>query len=99
MRMEEWKRGAYGKCKEWKRIRLVFCDHVPLGGRGYRINYGHCLQSQTKSRARGNQIVGACQGCGRGENDVMGEIQLEGISHVEETSGVWVDGQYVGYLK
>jgi len=32
------------------------------------------------------------------ENDVMGEIQLEGKSHVEKTSGVWVDGQYVGYL-
>src|ERR1700693_619004 len=33
------------------------------------------------------------------ENDVMGEIQFEGRSHVEKTSGVWVDGQYVGYLK
>jgi hypothetical protein len=33
------------------------------------------------------------------ENDVMGEIQFEGKSHVERTSGVWVDGQYVGYLK
>jgi hypothetical protein len=34
-----------------------------------------------------------------GENDVMGELQFEGKSHVEKTSGVWVDGQYVGYLK
>ena len=33
------------------------------------------------------------------ENDVMGEVQLEGKSHVEKTSGVWVDGQYVGYLE
>lgn len=32
-------------------------------------------------------------------NDVMGEIQFEGKSHIEKTSGVWVDGQYVGYLK
>jgi hypothetical protein len=32
-------------------------------------------------------------------NDVMGEIQFEGKSHVEKTSGVWVDGQYVGFLK
>jgi len=31
-------------------------------------------------------------------NDVMGEIQFEGRSKVEKTSGVWVDGQYVGYL-
>jgi PEGA domain len=33
------------------------------------------------------------------ENDVIGEIQFEGKSHVEKTSGVWVDGEYVGYLK
>lgn len=32
-------------------------------------------------------------------NDVMGEIQFEGKSKVEKTSGVWVDGEYVGYLK
>ena len=32
-------------------------------------------------------------------NEVMGEIQLEGKSNVEKTSGVWVDGEYVGYLK
>ncbi len=31
-------------------------------------------------------------------NQVMGEIQFAGKSHVEETSGVWVDGEYVGYL-
>jgi len=32
-------------------------------------------------------------------NKVMGEIQFEGKSKVEKTSGVWVDGEYVGYLK
>jgi PEGA domain len=32
------------------------------------------------------------------QNEVMGELQFEGKSHVEKTSGVWVDGQYVGYL-
>jgi hypothetical protein len=32
-------------------------------------------------------------------NDIMGEIQFVGASKVEKTSGVWVDGQYVGYLK
>lgn len=32
-------------------------------------------------------------------NEVMGEIQFEGKSKVEKTSGVWVDGQYVGYVK
>ncbi len=34
-----------------------------------------------------------------GENDVLGEIQFEGKSKIEKTSGVWVDGEYVGYLK
>src|SRR5215471_14173772 len=32
-------------------------------------------------------------------NTVLGEVHLSGKSHVEKTSGVWVDGQYVGYLK
>ena len=32
-------------------------------------------------------------------NQVMGEVQFEGKTKVDKTSGVWVDGQYVGYLK
>src|SRR5215470_19268758 len=32
-------------------------------------------------------------------NEVLGEIELVGASNVEKTSGVWVDGQYLGYLK
>jgi hypothetical protein len=32
-------------------------------------------------------------------NDILGEIQLEGATKVEKTSGVWVDGQYLGYLR
>lgn len=32
------------------------------------------------------------------QNQVLGEIELVGASKVENTSGVWVDGQYVGYL-
>jgi hypothetical protein len=31
-------------------------------------------------------------------NDVLGEVELLGASKVENTSGVWIDGQYVGYL-
>jgi hypothetical protein len=31
-------------------------------------------------------------------NEVLGEVQFEGKTNVEKTSGVWVDGQYVGYL-
>lgn len=33
------------------------------------------------------------------ENKVLGEVELQGASKVEKTSGVWVDGQYLGYLK
>jgi len=30
---------------------------------------------------------------------VMGEVKFEGATKVERDSGVWVDGNYVGYLK
>jgi hypothetical protein len=32
-------------------------------------------------------------------NDVLGQVDLIGATKVERTSGVWVDGQYVGYLQ
>ncbi|MGA2020943.1 MAG: PEGA domain-containing protein [Candidatus Sulfotelmatobacter sp.] len=32
-------------------------------------------------------------------NDVLGQVDLVGATKVERTSGVWVDGQYVGYLQ
>jgi hypothetical protein len=32
-------------------------------------------------------------------NKVMGEVHFEGASKVERDSGVWIDGEYVGYLK
>lgn len=32
-------------------------------------------------------------------SQILGEIELAGASKVEKTSGVWVDGQYVGYMK
>lgn len=32
------------------------------------------------------------------QNQVLGELQLVGKTKVEKTSGVWIDGQYVGYL-
>jgi PEGA domain len=31
-------------------------------------------------------------------NEVLGELQLEGATKVEKTSGVWIDGQYLGYV-
>ena len=32
------------------------------------------------------------------KNEVLGEVELVGATKVEKTSGVWVDGQYLGYL-
>src|ERR1700674_5390363 len=32
-------------------------------------------------------------------NKVMGEVRFEGASKVERDSGVWIDGEYVGFLK
>jgi len=44
-------------------------------------------------------ILLLCVGNGYADNQVMGEVQFEGVSKVERDSGVWIDGQYVGYLK
>ncbi len=32
------------------------------------------------------------------QSTVLGELKFKGASKVEKTSGVWIDGQYVGYL-
>src|SRR5262249_31360570 len=33
------------------------------------------------------------------QNEILGELQLEGGTDAEKTAGVWVDGQYVGYVQ
>jgi hypothetical protein len=33
------------------------------------------------------------------QNKVMGEVHFTGATKAEKTAGVWVDGQYVGYVK
>jgi len=33
------------------------------------------------------------------QNQVLGEVRLVGKTNADKTSGVWVDGQYVGYVK
>lgn len=32
-------------------------------------------------------------------NEVMGEVRFEGDTQLDRDSGVWVDGQYLGYVK
>lgn len=36
---------------------------------------------------------------GAQQNQVMGELRFSGTSKIEKDAGVWIDGQYVGYLK
>ncbi len=38
-------------------------------------------------------------GAAYAENRILGEVEIHGATKVERTSGVWVDGQYVGYVK
>lgn len=33
------------------------------------------------------------------DSKVMGEVKLKGASHVEKDAGVWIDGEYIGYIK
>jgi hypothetical protein len=33
------------------------------------------------------------------QNEVMGELEFAGKTKLEQSAGVWVDGNYVGYLK
>jgi hypothetical protein len=37
--------------------------------------------------------------CSAQQSKVMGEVRFEGATKVEKDSGVWVDGDYVGFLK
>jgi hypothetical protein len=37
--------------------------------------------------------------CSAQESKVMGEVRFEGATKVEKDSGLWIDGNYVGFLK
>jgi hypothetical protein len=44
-------------------------------------------------------VMVVCPAVYAGNNKVMGELEFQGKTKVERSSGVWVDGEYVGYLK
>src|SRR5579864_7123036 len=44
-------------------------------------------------------VVVVCPTLHAETNQVMGELEFHGKTKVERSSGVWVDGEYVGYLK
>lgn len=33
------------------------------------------------------------------KNHITGEVKFEGVTYVEKKAGIWIDGQYAGYLK
>ena len=33
------------------------------------------------------------------DSKVMGEVKLKGATHLEKDAGVWIDGEYIGYVK
>lgn len=35
----------------------------------------------------------------KAQNQVMGELEFDGKTKLEQDAGVWIDGNYVGYLK
>jgi hypothetical protein len=37
--------------------------------------------------------------CLLAQGKIMGEVKLQGATKVEKDAGVWVDGEYVGYVK
>jgi len=43
-------------------------------------------------------LVSFFAGVSKAQNQVMGEVRFDGATKVEKTSGVWIDGQYLGYL-
>jgi PEGA domain len=44
-------------------------------------------------------MPGAVRLSAQEKNQVMGELQFSGATKVERESGVWIDGQYVGFVK
>ena len=62
------------------------------------------LQSVYKMRWLVPAVLGALLLCmapmhAAAQNKVMGELRFEGTTEVDKKGGVWIDGQYVGYLK
>jgi hypothetical protein len=61
------------------------------------------MQRTMRIRKRSCALVLACLSvfiqASYAGNDVLGELQLEAATKVEKTSGVWIDGQYLGYLE
>lgn len=63
------------------------------------------MSSVCKPRAVTMFIIGLASVCVAAiavagpSSDVLGEVRLKPAGKIEKTAGIWVDGQYLGYLK
>jgi hypothetical protein len=60
---------------------------------------GKRLVPYLKSAALGVVFVLLLPAFSVAQNQVMGELQFSAAAKVDKDSGIWIDGQYVGYLK
>jgi hypothetical protein len=51
-----------------------------------------------KALLLGSLILGAALNT-HGANPILGEVEIEAATKLERNAGVWLDGQYVGYVK
>jgi PEGA domain len=56
------------------------------------------MRIQTRYRAFILASLSLFAAVSNAQNKVLSELQLEGTSKIEKTSGVWIDGQYLGYV-
>jgi hypothetical protein len=80
------------------------CGWFHVGGRMFNRTSNSFRDQQPFGHRRPVLVVTALllllfAACNYADNRVMGEVQFEGVTKVDRDSGVWIDGQYVGYLK
>src|SRR6202007_705355 len=77
-----------------ERSRMKQISTVPVFGRAVSLAVLCLFMTNAFCAAQNNAPPPATSG-----SKVLGEVKLEGASKVEKEAGVWVDGNYVGYLK
>jgi len=67
------------------------------------LNWGYAMKMRTVVRAAAFSLAVSLAIAGalyaQNTNQVMGQVNFEGKTKIDKSSGVWVDGQYVGYVK
>jgi hypothetical protein len=72
--------------------RMLASEGAVTGGEPMRIG-------QLRIAVLASLLLVCVTGAALAQNRITGEIKFAGATNVEKSSGVWIDGQYVGYLK